>query len=84
MEVHDNFCSFNSDDLEEEQEQIPHIFNEAPWDIIAEADGVGQVLVAQAGDTLPKGTKYKTKKGGNVGVKFRYFYLVVAQIVLIK
>ena len=58
--------SFNSDDLAD-----VITYSEAPWDIFGKADGIGRVLVAKKGDSLPADTKYKTTKGSNVAVRFR-------------
>ena len=59
--------SFNSEDLEEDAST----YSVAPHDIFGEAAGLGKVIVAKTGDLLPKDTKYMSRKGGTVGVKFR-------------
>lgn len=59
--------SFNSDDLEDSS-----TYSEAPRDIFGEAAGLGKVRVAKAGDSLPKETKYFSRKGASIAVKFRY------------
>ena len=58
--------SFNSEDLEESQ------YSEAPWDIFNDAvEGLGRVRIARTGDSLPRDTKYKFKKGSSVAASFR-------------
>ena len=59
--------SFNSDDLEDTS-----TYSEAPRDIFEEVEGLGTVRVAKAGDSLPKDTKYLSRKGCLIAVKFRY------------
>ena len=48
--------SFDSDDLDGEAK----LYDEAPYDIYGEDIDIGRVLVANANDSLPKETKYKT------------------------
>ena len=63
----DSTASLNSEDFEE----TPADYNEAPWDIYGDAEGVGRVLVARKGDSLPCNTKYKVRKGSSVAASFR-------------
>ena len=60
--------SFASDDFDTTKE-----YDKAPWDIFGEAEGLGRVRLAKAGDLLPILTGYKAKKDGTaeVGVQFR-------------
>ena len=60
--------SFDSDDMTEET----LTYSYAPRDIFGDAAGLGEVIVAKTGEALPKDTKYLLRKGGSVGVKFRY------------
>ena len=63
--------SFSSDQLDQEtlaDEDFEH--EVAPWDVSFNHEGVGTILVAKKGETLPLTTKYKRKDATSTPVKF--------------
>ena len=57
---------YDSDDLSE-----PTEFDHAPYDVFGEEINLGKVIVVKAGEALPKVTKYISKQGCDVAVRFK-------------